>query len=116
MPLRSHASRPSKLSHSDCVRALPILNHTPATAWLPSNVKVCTIRSGRTWWKQPRNRYRGLLITGPTSGLGRIRSLVISLFTNNVLLLVYGNTGWRYLVTTARDLGAALKHFRPQPG
>src|SRR5271166_616754 len=50
MPLRSHASRPSKLSHSDCVRSA-------TSSGSPSNVKVCTIRSGRTSWKQPRNRY-----------------------------------------------------------
>src|SRR6202035_4712944 len=65
MPLRSHASRPSKLSTSDWVRsrARPsprssthsVSSATPSGS--PSNVKVCTIRSGRTSWKQPRKRY-----------------------------------------------------------
>src|SRR5580700_1804050 len=65
MPLRSHASRPSKLSTSDCVRSRVrpsprSSNHNVSSATpsgSPSNVKVCTIRSGRTSWKQPRNRY-----------------------------------------------------------
>src|ERR1700724_3153022 len=65
MPLRSHASRPSKLSTSDCVRSRVrpsprssnhnVTSATPSGS--PSNVKVCTIRSGRTSWKQPRNPY-----------------------------------------------------------
>src|SRR5712691_2518273 len=65
MPLRSHASRPSKLSTSDCVRSRVrpsprSSNHNVSSATPSgsrSNVKVCTIRSGRTSWKQPRNRY-----------------------------------------------------------
>src|ERR1700730_1019567 len=65
MPLRSHASRPSKLSTSDWVRSRVrpsprSSNHNVASATpsgSPSNVKVCTIRSGRTSWKQPRNPY-----------------------------------------------------------
>src|SRR5215472_7304822 len=65
MPLRSHASRPSKLSTSDWVRSRvrppprssshSVCSATPSGS--PSNVNVCTIRSGRTSWKQPRNRY-----------------------------------------------------------
>src|SRR6185312_7289425 len=65
MPLRSHASRLSKLSTSDCVRSRVrpsprSSNHSVSSATpsgSPSNVKVCTIRSGRTSWKQPWNRY-----------------------------------------------------------
>src|SRR3984893_985603 len=65
MPLRSHASRPSKLSTSDCVRSRVrpsprSSNHSVSSATpsgSPSNVKVWTIRSGRTSWKQPWNRY-----------------------------------------------------------
>src|SRR5215831_3795388 len=65
MPLASQASRPSKLSTSDCVRsrARPpprSSNHNVSSATpsgSPSKVKVCTIRSGRTSWKQPRNAY-----------------------------------------------------------
>ena len=65
MPLRGHASRPSKLSTSDCVAAAHGRRPGPRTATSParlrsappSNVKVCTIRSGRTSWKQPRNPY-----------------------------------------------------------
>src|SRR5580693_9457535 len=65
MPLRSHASRPSKLSTSDCVRSRVrpsprssnrnVSSATPSGS--PSKVKVCTMRSGRTSWKQPRNPY-----------------------------------------------------------
>src|ERR1700754_1254091 len=65
MPLRSHASRPSKLSTSDCVRSRvrpsprPFNHNVSSTtpSGSPSNVKVCTIRSGRTSWKQPWNPY-----------------------------------------------------------
>src|SRR2546423_235717 len=65
MPLRSHASRLSKLSTSDCVRSRVrpsprSSNHSVSSATpsgSPSNVKVCTIRSGRTSWKQPWNQY-----------------------------------------------------------
>src|SRR5215467_15111684 len=65
MPLRSHASRLSKLSTSDCVRSRVrpsprSSNHNVSSATpsgSPSKVKVCTIRSGRTSWKQPRNAY-----------------------------------------------------------
>src|SRR6266404_7046405 len=65
MPLRSHASRLSKLSTSDCVRSRVrpsprSSNHNVSSATpsgSPSNVKVCTIRSGRTSWKQPWNLY-----------------------------------------------------------
>src|ERR1700736_3591233 len=65
MPLRSIASRPSKLSTSACVRsrAWPSLrssNHNVSRATpsgLPSNVKVCTIRPGRTSWKEPWKPY-----------------------------------------------------------
>src|SRR5215470_972754 len=65
MPLRSHASRLSKLSVSDCVRSRVrpsprSSNHNVSSATpsgSPSNVKVCTIRSGRTSWKQPWNAY-----------------------------------------------------------
>src|SRR5689334_7018191 len=65
MPLRSQASRPSKLSTSDCVRSRvrpsprsSIHNVSSATpSGSPSNVNVCTMRSARTSWKQPRNRY-----------------------------------------------------------
>src|SRR5258708_36629286 len=65
MPLRSSASRPSKLSTSACVssRVRPSprsSNHNVSSATpsgSPSNVKVCTIRSGRTSWKQPWNLY-----------------------------------------------------------
>src|SRR6195256_4607329 len=65
IPLRSIASRPSKLSTSDCVRsrAWPSLrssNHNVSRATpsgSPSNVKVCTIRPGRTSWKEPWKPY-----------------------------------------------------------
>ena len=61
MPLRSQASRRSKLSHSDAARsrARPSprsSNHIVSSATAsgsPSQVKVCTIRSGLTSWKQP---------------------------------------------------------------
>src|SRR6266566_1865935 len=65
MPLRSHASRLSKLSTSDCVRSrvrpsprssnCSVSSATPSGS--PSKVKVCTIRSGRTSWKQPRKPF-----------------------------------------------------------
>src|SRR6516225_6851725 len=65
MPLRSHASRPAKLSTSDCVRSRvrpsprssshSVCSATPSGS--PSNVNVCTMRSGRTSWKQPWNAY-----------------------------------------------------------
>ena len=42
--------------------------------------------------------------------------MAISPFIDSALLLVYGDTGDEYLVTTARDLGAALKHFRTAAG
>src|SRR5215471_15292780 len=65
MPLASQASRPSKLSTSDWVRSRVrpsprSSNHNVSSATpsgSPSKVKVCTIRSGRTSWKQPRNAY-----------------------------------------------------------
>src|SRR5690606_31695796 len=65
MPLRSHASRPSKLSTSDWarrrVRPPPrssnqsVSSATPSAS--PSNVKVWTMRAGRPTWKQPGNPY-----------------------------------------------------------
>src|SRR5215469_12974258 len=65
MPLASQPSRLSKLSTSDCVRSRvrpsprssiqSVCSATPSGT--ASKVKVCTIRSWRTSWKQPRNAY-----------------------------------------------------------
>src|SRR6516165_9956038 len=65
MPLRSQASRPAKLSTSDWVRSRvrpsprssshSVCSATPSGS--PSNVNVCTMRSGRTSWKEPWNAY-----------------------------------------------------------
>src|SRR6266498_5725183 len=62
MPLCSHASRPSKLSHRDDasirVRPSPRSSNTMVSSATPSGspsyVNVCTMRSGRISWKQPR--------------------------------------------------------------
>src|SRR5689334_19141385 len=82
MPLRSQASRPSKLSTSDCVRSRvrpsprsSIHNVSSATpSGSPSNVNVCTMRSGRTSWKQPRNRYSVPLCTETYRQLPPVRA------------------------------------------
>jgi len=65
IPEASQASRPSKLSTRDwaCRRVQPSprsskLNVSSETSsGMPSKVKVCTMRSSVTWWKQPRNPY-----------------------------------------------------------
>src|SRR5215471_6430645 len=98
MPLASQASRPSKLSTSDWVhsRVRPpprSSNHNVSSATpsgSPSKVKVCTIRSGRTSWKQPRNAYSTPSSTWTNLQLPPVRASHCSIRVS----IAFGPTHW----------------------